>query len=61
MPHGLYQGVVFMPKFHKNSPSITREKDLLGDCKAMGSLPPQVEYPMEPVEWGLPAVQVWCL
>ena len=49
-----------MPKFDKNSTSVTREKDLSGDHKVMGSLPPEVEYPMEPVEWGLPAVQVWC-
>ena len=24
------------------------------------SQPPDVEYPIEPFEWSLPAVQVWC-
>ena len=26
----------------------------------MMTLPPEVEYPMEPCEWGLFAVEKWC-
>ena len=49
-----------MPKCDRNSPSVTREKDLSGDYKVMASLPTEVKYPVEPFEWGLLAVQVWC-
>ena len=30
------------------------------DYDVMISLAPDAEYPIEPFEWGLPAIQVWC-
>ena len=31
------------------------------DYEVMTSLPPEAEYPVEPFQWGLPAVQIWKL
>ena len=59
-PMDFYQGVVLLPKLDNSSPSVTRDKEiyLSCDCEVMTSLPSEAEYPMEPFEWGFPAVHI---
>ena len=58
-PVEFYQGVVFTTKFDKSIPSATRDEEIC-QSQLMMSLPSEVEYPMEPFEWGLPVVQICC-
>ena len=50
-PIDCYEGVVLLPNL------ITVPLMCLW---ANDTLPPEVEYQMEPFKWGLPAVQIWC-
>ena len=42
---------------------VTRDRDLSKphDYEVIMLVPPEVGYPMEPFEWGLPDIQIWCL
>ena len=51
-PIGFYQGVLLLPKFDSSSHVMIKSCDY----EVMLSVPPEVE----PFEWGLPAVQIWC-
>ena len=44
-----------MPKSGNSSLTVTRDKEICQShmIEVMASLPPEVEYPMEPCKWGL--------
>ena len=52
--------LLLLPNFYKSSPSVTWDKDLSHDYELVISLLPEAENPMEPFQWCLPAVQIWC-
>ena len=63
VPYGLLsRSCFYCPNLITVAP-VTRDKGDLTkshDYEVMMSLPPDVEYPIEPFEWGLLAAQVWC-
>ena len=46
----VYTELLLLLKFDNSSPTVTRDKEMSRDYELMSPLPPEEEYPMEPLQ-----------